>query len=327
MDKGCVLGIDTSNYKTSLAVVDRSGKIIKDARTLLAVKQGTRGLRQSEAFFQHIENFPNLINQVFEKTLSSQIAAVAVSDKPRPIEGSYMPCFKAGISFAQSIAKILQVPVYCFSHQEGHIEAVKAYSHFNNEDTVLAWHLSGGTCELLKVDNHLIEIIGGSKDISFGQVLDRIGVLYGLNFPCGEAMDVKVCGLRNEFIVNREQERLTKIKLDGLSFNLSGVETQCARWIQSENDRSGEFIPDWKLIKELFDQIADCIILTTQKASEKTGIRNVIFAGGVSSSKYISERIIKAFENTAVQIDFGNQELASDNAVGVALLGGKSLWL
>lgn len=324
MDKNYILGIDTSNYKTSLAVTDRTGMIIKDARVLLAVKKGERGLRQSEAFFQHVENFPHLIDQVFGDSMKDQIAAVAVSDKPRPIEGSYMPCFKAGLSLAQSIASTLEVPVYCCSHQEGHIEAIKAYSSLKNEERLLAWHLSGGTCELLKVEGSQIEIIGGSKDISFGQVLDRIGVLCGLKFPCGEEMDHHICDLRNADMVNNAKQ-LTPIKLDGLYFNLSGIETQGARLLQSGKDETA--LIDWKLITEIFDRLADCIITTTQKAADTTGIKNVIFAGGVSSSQYISEKIQTVFEDTDIQIDFGNQELASDNAVGVALLGGKNLWL
>lgn len=324
MNKNYILGIDTSNYKTSLAVTDRTGLIIKDARVLLAVKKGERGLRQSEAFFQHVENFPHLINQIFGESMKDQIAAVAVSDKPRPIEGSYMPCFKAGLSFAQSIASILEVPIYCFSHQEGHIEAVKAYSTLKTEERLLAWHLSGGTCELLKVEGKAIEIIGGSKDISFGQVLDRLGVLCGLKFPCGEEMDHYVCDLRNIDMVNRSN-RLTTIKLDGLYFNLSGIETQGARLLQSEKDGISPI--EWELITEIFDRVADCIITTTQRAADATGIKHVIFAGGVSSSKYISEKIMNFFNHTDIKIDFGNQELASDNAVGVALLGGKNLWL
>jgi N6-L-threonylcarbamoyladenine synthase len=327
MYNGYVLGIDTSNYKTSLAVIDKSGEIIKDTRMLLAVKQGERGLRQSEAFFQHVENLPTLMNQVFEKPIGTQIAGVAVSDKPRPIDGSYMPCFKAGYSWGQSIAKVLNVPLYQFSHQEGHIEAVKAYSSLKNQEQFLAWHLSGGTCELLMVDGNKIEIIGGSKDISFGQVIDRIGVLCGINFPAGPEMDDKACELRNNITVNGHTKKLTTIKLDSLYFNLSGIETQCTRVLKIEKntmDSQSYYTP---IIKELFDKLADCIVAITRRACEETDVKSVLFAGGVSCSTYISEKVLAAFKDTNIKIDFGNQELASDNAVGVALLGGKSLWL
>lgn len=327
MDKDYILGIDTSNYKTSLAVINKSGEIIKDTRKLLIVKQGERGLRQSEAFFQHVENLPELIDEIFAKPIGPQIAAISISDKPRPIEGSYMPCFKAGYSWGKSLAKALNVPLYQFSHQEGHIEAVKAYSSLKNENHHLAWHLSGGTCELLLVDENNIEIIGGSKDISFGQVLDRIGVLCGMKFPAGPEMDGKACGLRNNITVNGQAKQLTTIKLDGLYFNLSGLETQCSRILETEKKATDSPIYYNPIIKELFDQLSICIVGITRRACEKTGVKNVLFAGGVSCSTYISEKILTAFKNTDIKIDFGNQELASDNAVGVALLGGKSLWL
>ena len=61
-----ILGIDTSNYKTSIAVVDREKHIICDLRRFLTVKQGERGLRQSDALFQHIQNLPALMEEMRE---------------------------------------------------------------------------------------------------------------------------------------------------------------------------------------------------------------------------------------------------------------------
>ena len=52
------LGIDTSNYKTSLAVVDKTGEVLFNYQKFLDVKPGEKGLRQSEAFFQHVQKLP-----------------------------------------------------------------------------------------------------------------------------------------------------------------------------------------------------------------------------------------------------------------------------
>ena len=233
MSEKYILGIDTSNYRTSVAIVDTEGCILTDERMLLKVKKGERGLRQSEALFQHVENLPNL----FEKlpTDKYELSAVAVSTRPRPVEGSYMPCFKAGYGFGKAVAKSMNIPFYEFSHQEGHIEAIRSNTNISQGKPFLAWHLSGGTCELLKVnkisydflnpeDKTDIEIIGGSKDISFGQVIDRVGVLLGMNFPAGEEMDNIAC--ETDAVVKKYAKTLTKIKTQGLEFNLSGIETQ-----------------------------------------------------------------------------------------------------
>ena len=45
------LGIDTSNYKTSIALTNIDGDIVYDKRILLNVDKGKRGLRQQEALF------------------------------------------------------------------------------------------------------------------------------------------------------------------------------------------------------------------------------------------------------------------------------------
>lgn len=316
-----ILGIDTSNYRTSIAVVDNDGTIVIDKRCLLRVKKGERGLRQSEALFQHVENLPELFEALTSERLN--IIAVAVSNKPRPIEGSYMPCFKAGYGFGKAIANTLNVPLLQFSHQEGHLEAIKHYSSMNEKKAFLAWHLSGGTCELLRVVDGQIEIVGGSKDISFGQVIDRVGVLLEMNFPAGQEMDLRAIQVKTE--KEMKQKQLTKIKLDGLYFNLSGIETQCNRLLQSDAWKNNEFDENI-LIKELFDKITTTIASVSVKAAEQFDIKDIIFAGGVSCSKYISHEIKNFFTNKEVKIEFGRQDLSGDNAVGIALLGGKSLW-
>ena len=181
-----VLGIDTSNYKTSVALVDDEGKIICNEQRFLEVKKGERGLRQSTALFQHVNQLPDLIELAFEKLPdNTKVAAVSVSTRPRPVEGSYMPVFNPGYSTGRSLAVALNVPLFTTSHQEGHIEAVKYYSQFKDSNRLICFHFSGGTSEALLVENGTIQIVGGSKDLAFGQVLDRLGVAYGMDFPCG----------------------------------------------------------------------------------------------------------------------------------------------
>lgn len=313
----CVLGIDTSNYKTSVAVIDAAGNIVCDYRQLLKVKQGERGLRQSDALFQHVMNLPELVKKCFTDIDPNRIRAVACSDKPRPVEGSYMPVFNAGTGMAESIAASLKVPCYKFSHQEGHIEAIRSRTAMENESELLCYHLSGGTCELLKVTEQGIDIIGGSKDISFGQVIDRVGVKLGMQFPAGEYMDAAALDAESS------SKHLKKISTDGLFFNLSGIETQAGRKageLMSSNDDTSV------LIREIMDKLADLLIRVTEKACESTSINKVVFTGGVSSSKYISGILKKYFDHKGIIIEFGDQNLSQDNAVGIALLGGKQLW-
>ena len=313
----CVLGIDTSNYKTSVAVIDAEGNIVCDHRQLLKVKQGERGLRQSDALFQHVKNLPELIQKCFSEMDPARIRAVAYSDRPRPVEGSYMPVFNAGIGMGQSIAAALKVPAFSFSHQEGHIEAIRFRTAMADENQLLCYHLSGGTCELLKVEGDNINIIGGSKDISFGQVIDRVGVRLGMQFPAGEYMDAAALAAESS------SKDLKKIASDGLYFNLSGIETQAGRKAEELINSNCDSGP---LIREVMDKLAKLLTEITEKAVMETSIKNVVFTGGVASSQYISSVLKKHFGRSGINIEFGDQNLSQDNAVGIALLGGKKIW-
>jgi N6-L-threonylcarbamoyladenine synthase len=325
--KDLVLGIDTSNYTTSLSITDINGAIIADLRKLLTVKQGERGLRQSHALFQHMENLPDMLLELFEKTDKNRIGAVAASNRPRPVEGSYMPVFKTGANYGKVMAASLGVPFFEFSHQEGHLEAVRHNSSLSEQAEYLAYHLSGGTCELLHVKNNTIQILGGSKDLSFGQVIDRIGVALGMEFPAGKEMDMIAVKMRDKLLAGSSQEEksvrpanlLKKIPIDGLDINLSGMETQCRRELEKGED------PE-TMIYELFLNMSSCLCRLTDKVISETGCDRVLFTGGVTASRFVRDEIDAYFSAKPFKIVFGAPALSSDNAVGISFLGGKELW-
>lgn len=317
LSKEWILGIDTSNYTTSLAMTDINGSIKADRRKLLTVRPGERGLRQSHALFQHMENLPELILSLFHETDRNKIAAVAASGKPRPVDGSYMPVFKAGLNYGKVMAASLGVPFFEFSHQEGHLEAVLHGSVLDDSKELLAYHLSGGTCELLHVRNAQIEILGGTKDLSFGQVIDRIGVALDMKFPAGQEMDSIAVRMRNQ--KEKFTPVLKKIPITGSEINLSGIETQCRRAL--ENGANPELA-----VYELFQKISSCLHDLTIQAMEKTGCRKVLITGGVAASQFIREEFQQYFSGNDPTILFGEPALSSDNAVGISFLGGKALW-
>ena len=320
--KNIVLAFDTSNYTTSVAAIDEQRTVILDIRKGLEVKSGERGLRQSEALFQHIKNLPGMVEQVFQQIDPASLCAVAVSNKPRPVDGSYMPVFLGGEGYARTIASARNIPLSFFSHQEGHLEAAKYGTSLECECTpFFAYHLSGGTCELLFVTDTAIEIIGGTKDISFGQLLDRAGVAAGYSFPAGSALDAIA---QTEKCISEETEKnpFKPIALDGLYFNVSGLESQFMRLLDSA---SGEAERN-RLIYWLFETISDCLIRLTILASRERNYRHVLFSGGVSSSIFVRNRLEEKLSDFHIDPVFGDPHLSSDNAVGIALLGGRKQW-
>ncbi|MBQ4427673.1 MAG: DNA-binding protein [Oscillospiraceae bacterium] len=291
------VGFDTSNYTTSCAKFD--GERGVNSGRLLDVKPGELGLRQSEALFSHVKRLPEIV----EKLGKTDIIAVGASEKPRETQDSYMPCFLAGVAAAKTLAALLGVPYYGFSHQQGHIAAASWSAGRLDllEREHLAWHLSGGTTELLYVRPMGVavkcEIIGGTQDVSAGQLIDRAGQALGLQFPAGKALDAlsKSASVRDMY----------KPKVAGMSFSLSGVEQKMHRLIDS--GESAENVAYFTLASMIA-----AVEGATKNAMAKYGDLPVLYSGGVASNSLLRETVQGGI--------FAEPQYSTDNAMGTAIL-------
>ncbi len=296
------LGIDTSNYTTSMASV---GAVERSCARLLPVKPGELGLRQSDALFAHIKSLPDLADRLFSDMDREGIAAIGVSTRPRAVEGSYMPCFLAGESQASVLASALHVPLFRFSHQQGHIAAVCCGAGRGEllDRPLLAWHLSGGTTELLYVEpegrNVRAEKLGGTTDISAGQLIDRTGQLLRLDFPAGRALDT----------LSGQAEGTTffKVKCRDMAFSLSGVQNKVTDFFERTGDPA-------ETAAYALRCVAYAVKTATAQARELHPGLPVIFSGGVASNTLLRR------EMEPLGGVFGPPEYSRDNAYGVACL-------
>ena len=295
------LGFDTSNYTTSVAFFDGSGGL--NCSELLPVKAGELGLRQSDAVFHHTKSLPELSGRLFSH-VSGQVTAVGVSTRPRAVEGSYMPCFMVGYSHAKLVSDLLSVPLVEVSHQQGHVAASlwSAGRMDLMDQPHLAWHLSGGTTELLLVEpegkNVRCARIGGTTDISAGQLIDRTGVMLGLSFPAGRHLDA----LSKEAV----GKEVFKVKCPGTEFSLSGVQNKVQQFSE-KNDPA-----------ETAAYALRCVAWAVRKATENAlkaypGLE-VVFSGGVASNSMLRETL------TDLKPVFCPPQYSTDNAMGVAVL-------
>jgi len=311
MDEWYCLGIDTSCYTTSMAVVDCDKNLILEKRIPLNVQKGHRGLRQSEALFQHIKNLPVLFSDFGSRIDVGKLRKISVSSKPRNKEGSYMPVFLAGISFGKSLASILNTEYQEFSHQEGHIEASLWSAKIESWDNFIAVHISGGTTEILKVkrfyNRYTCDIIGGTLDISAGQLIDRVGVALGLDFPAGKELDT----LSQRGKLERYK---FPVNVKGSYINYSGIESHILRLINSTIINSND------LALSLFEAITKSLYKAISHACEVEGINKVLIAGGVASNSYIRNNLGEHLSKHDIILQFGKEEFSTDNAVGTALL-------
>ena len=305
-----VLGLDTSNYTTSVAVFDGSNGW--NEGRLLDVRPGELGLRQSDALFQHVKRLPSLFEKLKEQGLLSDIRAVGASTRPRAVEGSYMPCFLAGTSQGQCLADTLGVPFYAHSHQQGHLAAAAwSAGHMELLDRpFLAWHLSGGTTELLKVepDGYTVqaEIVGGTQDISAGQLIDRTGVLLGLQFPAGKALDAL-------YEQGSGKNRAFKVKLNDLTFSLSGMENKVKAMLERGEEPA-------QIARFTLNTVCDVVVRATKAAQERYPGLPVLCSGGVASNRQLRA----AMEGRCGAL-FAQPKYSTDNAMGTAILTHRAL--
>lgn len=299
------LGIDTSNYTTSATLYDTESGRITTAGKLLPVKKGELGLRQSDAVFHHTKQLPQVIEQLFSQT-SAKPDAVGVSVRPRNAEGSYMPCFLCGEGLADSLSKIMSIPVYKTSHQVGHILAAlfSAKRLDMTEKRFLAFHVSGGTTDLLLCEpdkENIIGIteVGTSLDLKAGQAVDRVGLMLGLDFPCGMQLEKLAEKSSTAF-------KIRPVIKDG-NCCLSGLENKCRTMLES-----GASHEDTALY--CLEYIYASIKGMTEYALKKYGPLPIVFAGGVMSNKIIRKKL----END-LEAYFAEPDLSRDNAAGTAV--------
>lgn len=302
------LGLDTSNYTTSAALFDSVSGQMRSETKLLPVKKGEAGLRQSDAVFHHTKQLPGIMNALFDGIAGDKkLTAAAASFRPRNTEGSYMPCFLCSEGLADSIGAVQGIPVYKTSHQIGHILAAlfsaDKLSLMNSR--FIAFHVSGGTTDCLLCDpddDELIRVteISSSLDLKAGQLIDRTGLMLGLDFPCGKELE--------RLSEKADKNISVKAVIKNGSCCLSGFENKAA------DMRSKGESPE-NTARFILNAVEKTVYEMTRYAREKYGDLPVIYAGGVMSDRYIKTELEKKLGS----IYFSEPDFSRDNAAGIAL--------
>lgn len=301
------LGLDTSNYTTSVAALEAETGALWQVKQLLPVKDGELGLRQSDALFHHVRQLPELFERLAgEVGELSSVVAVGASNRPSQVEGSYMPCFLSGEGAAQQIALTLGVPCYRFSHQQGHVMAALygAKAMTLKDKPFLAFHVSGGTTDALLVQPDAESVIrcervAGSLDLKAGQLIDRVGGMLGLAFPAGPAL---------EQLAQPVEGKLPRPSMEGASCHLSGVENQCRKLL-------ADGAPAEDVARFCLRSVCGAVEAMTERLLQQYGELPVVYAGGVMSNGYLRARLSERFGGY-----FAPPAYSADNAAGIAVL-------
>lgn len=312
------LGIDTSNYTTSVALYDTATERVFQKKKLLPVRPGEKGIRQSDAVFHHTQQLSVLLTDLLsecrtigvlpeDRPIGPLLKAIGVSDRPRRVSGSYMPCFTVGQHTAESLAAVLGVPLFSYSHQEGHIAA--ALYSAGRLDLVgqefLAFHVSGGTTESLLVQDGAevplkATLLGTSSDLKAGMAIDRVGVMLGLPFPAGPELERLALQSTKTYRVHPSTK--------GLNCSLSGVENQCQKMLQAGEAPADIALYCLTYIKESLAAMATALL------QEYPG-KHLVFSGGVMSNSIIRQDFLNRFN-----CSFAEPVFSADNAAGISVL-------
>ncbi|MCL6631658.1 MAG: peptidase M22 [Alicyclobacillus herbarius] len=329
-----VLGIDTSNYTTSLAAVDVSGQHVIQARRILPVPAGERGLRQSEALFFHVQRLPLLLDELYAQLLSIDAKVewlgIGVSSRPRPLGRSYMPVFTVGVQFGLALARSHGIPLLPVSHQENHLAAAeyglsKGLSPDESAEADFApslgpfigIHVSGGTSDVLVAERtrfgYRIEQVGEGLDLHAGQFVDRVGVAMGLPFPAGPHLERLAEGAEKAF-------PLPSRVIDG-QMSFSGP---CSAALRA--------LADGVSAASVAQGVQTCIANSLVKAiafayQQHPEVQGVMIAGGVAANRTIRQRVRHRLriQLPGVPVAVAPPEYARDNAVGTAHLAHRFL--
>ena len=295
------IGIDTSNYTTSAAAADKDGNIIDSSRKLLEVKQGEKGLRQSDALFQHWKTLPDILAPLLVR-YRGRIEAVCAASRPRPVEGSYMPVFTAGTNIGRTVACAIGAKYFETSHQEAHFSAAAYGSDLDPDQPAIMAHLSGGTLEFILKNGEEYSIVFSTDDISYGQLLDRLGTDLGYPFPSGRYIDDAALRMVSE----APECPFKRVFMTETGLNLSGLENALKT---AENQYDADTLAYFAMLR-----ISESFVKAAEFLKQKYDVSQLLVCGGVACSGFLRE-YCKPYGYI-----FGQKEYCSDNAAGEALI-------
>lgn len=307
MKQRVYLGIDTSCYTTSAAVLDEAGKLIGEGRKILDVKPGRCGLQQSEMVFQHTRNLPYILEGILQGK-DYELVAIGVSGYPRPIENSYMPAFLAGSGVARTLAAATGAKLHIISHQENHLEAGVWSAGGPDAERFLLLHASGGTTDLLLAERQAngrftLTEVGGSIDLHAGQFIDRVGVALGLKFPTGPELE--------KLAATAEQMVELPVSVRKLNASLSGPATAALRKLEAGADGAALALGVQYALAETFTRML-------RNGAAEYNVHAVLLVGGVASNTYIRNHVTEKLAKRRVSVWVPEARFSCDNATGCA---------
>jgi len=264
----------------------------------------------------------------------SDVDAIAVTAGP-----GLEPALWVGVNFAKALSAVWEIPIVAVNHLEGHI--VMAAIHFSDQNyssilqntaiegglhtidfPALALLISGGHTELdLMTDWMEYRMLGQTRDDAVGEAFDKAARMLGLPYPGGP--HVAALAARARTSVGKGFTKPLSLPRpmmndDSYDFSFSGLKTAVRNLV------GGQMLSDKEkmaIAREFEDAAADVLVAKTARAVEEYGARTVLVGGGVSANQHIRLRLAGVLTEAGCQLLVPSPELATDNALMIALSG------
>ncbi len=305
-----ILAIESSCDDTSAAVLTKRGmqsNVI--ASQAIHIKFG--GVVPELASRAHQTTISQTVQQALDEAKISinEIDLIAVTQGP-----GLMGSLLVGLCFAKGMALANDIPIIGVNHMDAHI-----YANFiDNEPEFpfISLTVSGGHTQLVHVKapfEH--EILGKTRDDAAGEAFDKIGKVFGLEYPAGPTMD-KLSQNGNPKFHKFPQALLR----EGLDFSFSGLKTSALYFVQ---DQEEGFIEENlnDLCASVSEAITEVLVKKLKRAVEQTGVKTIALAGGVSANSLLRSKTEKLAEKMGLSLHIPKITYCTDNAAMIAITG------
>lgn len=315
MNGSIILGIESSCDDTSAAVI-KGNRILSNIAASQTIHNEYGGVVPELASRAHQQNIIPVIHQSLTKAniQQNEISAIGFTRGPGLL-GSLL----VGTSFAKSLAMSLDVPLIEVNHLQAHILAhfIEDANPVPPKFPFLCLTVSGGHTMIVLVEDYFdMKIIGKTIDDAAGEAFDKIGKLFGLDYPAGPIVDkLAKTGDPHAFT-------FSKPKMDGYDYSFSGVKTSVLYFIQKELKKDLEFISKnlSDLCASVQKTITETLMLKLEKAAAEYQISEVAIAGGVSANSGLREAMLTNKEKLGWNIYIPKFEYTTDNAAMIAMV-------
>ena len=250
-----------------------------------------------------------------------EIDLIAVTEGP-----GLEPALWVGITFAEMLGRMWNVPVIPVNHMEGHIVgSLLRRESFEKRDFLtpaLAFLISGGHTEFVQVDQiGSYKVIGQTKDDAVGEAFDKVARLLGMPYPGGPQISQAAKEAREKGIPSPLKLPRPMIGSGDLNFSFSGIKTAVLYALRDLEKKHGTVTDEMKkgLALEFETAIVETLSAKLKSALDSINAACLIVGGGVSANDMIRQSFEQVSSEYGIPIFLPSKHVSGDNALMIAL--------